>query len=130
METQIDRLTNLIKDLLDVTKITEGKLELKHVEFDMNELINEVVEDIKLITKRHTIVKRLQEAKRMMGYREKISQVLVNLVSNAIKYSPNADKIIIESTATSEGITVCMQDFGILGLQKKCKRIYLNAFSV
>jgi signal transduction histidine kinase len=47
MDGQINRLTNLIKDLLDVTQIGEGLLKLKKQPFDINKLINEVISDIK-----------------------------------------------------------------------------------
>lgn len=130
MDNQIDRLTNLIKDLLDVTKITEGKLDLKNEPYDMNELIEEVIEDIQPTTRKHTIVKELQPLKPIVGDKEKVSQVLVNLLSNAIKYSPEADKIIVRTAITDEGVTVCVQDFGIGITDEMQKNLFQRFFRV
>ncbi len=127
MDHQIDRLTNLIKDLLDVTKISEGKLDLKNEPYDMNELIEEVIEDIQSTTRKHTIVKELQPLKPIVGDKEKVSQVLVNLLSNAIKYSPEADKIIVRTAVTEDGISVCVQDFGI-GISPEMQKSLFQRF--
>ena len=130
MDHQIDRLTSLIKDLLDVTKITEGQLILKKQQFDLNELVKEVTEDLQMTTKKHTIVKELGELKPITGDKERTAQVLVNLLSNAIKYSPSASKIIITTAGTEEEITVCVQDFGI-GISKEMqKKLFKRFFRV
>ncbi len=127
MDHQIDRLTSLIKDLLDVTKITEGQLILKHEEYDLNQLITEVAEDLQMTTRKHTIVKELGEVKPITGDKERTAQVIVNLLSNAIKYSPSADKIIIRTSGSEEGVTVCVQDFGI-GISKEMQKNLFKRF--
>ena len=130
MDHQIDRLTSLIKDLLDVTKITEGQLVLKRQEYDLNKLVNEVADDLQMTTKRHTIVRELGEVKPMRGDRERTAQVIVNLLSNAIKYSPSADKIVITTAGDEEGVTVCVKDFGI-GISKEMqKKLFKRFFRV
>lgn len=130
MDHQIDRLTSLIKDLLDVTKITEGQLILKKQQYDLNELVREVAEDLQMTTRKHTIVKELGELKPITGDKERTAQVMVNLLSNAIKYSPSANKIIIRTSGTEEEITVCVQDFGI-GISKEMqKKLFKRFFRV
>jgi len=130
MDKQIDRLTTLIKDLLDVTKITEGQLLLKRENFDINELIREVVNEIQLTTKRHKLIVNLQNIKPIKADRERTSQVLINLLSNAIKYSPQADKVIISSSASEKEVTVCVKDFGI-GINKEMqKKLFKRFFRV
>jgi signal transduction histidine kinase len=113
MDGQINRLTTLIKDLLDVTQITEGQLKLKKESFDMNELITEVTDEIQQVTLKHKLVKELQPLDKIVADKEKTRQVLVNFISNAIKYSPNADTVIISSSGDGEAISVSVQDFGI-----------------
>jgi two-component system CheB/CheR fusion protein len=122
LDHQVDRLSNLIKDLLDVTRIREGKLEFRKTEFEIDRLIHEVVNEMQLTTKKHLIVADLKAAKRINADRERIGQVLSNLISNAIKYSPGADKIIITSSSKGENVAVSVQDFGIgisADMQKK-----------
>ncbi len=130
MDHQIDRLTTLIKDLLDVTKISEGRLDIRHEKFDLNELIDEVVQDMQLTTKKQTILKELQELKPIKGDRERTAQVIVNLLSNAIKYSPHADKVIIKTSVVDEEVVVSIQDFGI-GISKEMqKKLFRRFFRV
>jgi hypothetical protein len=130
MDHQIDRLTTLISDLLDVTKITEGQLVLKHEQYDLTELIDEVVTDLQMTTKRHKIIKNLQPLKPLTGDKERTAQVIVNLLSNAIKYSPNADKIIIKTSSTENEVTVSIQDFGIGISSEMQKKLFRRFFRV
>ncbi|MGN6603858.1 MAG: PAS domain S-box protein, partial [Ginsengibacter sp.] len=130
MDHQIDRLTALIKDLLDVTKITEGQLVLKHEVFDINELVSEVTEDLQMTTQKHRIIKELGELKLWTGDKERTAQVLVNLLSNAIKYSPSADKVIVRTSSTENEVIVSVQDFGI-GISKEMqKKLFTRFFRV
>jgi len=130
MDHQIDRLTTLISDLLDVTKITEGQLVLKHEPYDLTELINEIVTDLQMTTKRHQIIKNLQPLKPLTGDKERTAQVIVNLLSNAIKYSPNADKIIVKTSSTENEVTVSIQDFGIGITSEMQKKLFRRFFRV
>ncbi|HEV7349751.1 CheR family methyltransferase [Telluribacter sp.] len=127
MEGQIDRLANLIKDLLDVSRISEGQLQLRKGYFNMNELIQEVTDDIQQSTPRHTIVKELQQVPNLIGDRDRIGQVLINFLSNAIKYSPEAGKVIIYTKADTENVTVCVQDFGV-GLTREAQEKVFDRF--
>jgi PAS domain S-box-containing protein len=130
MDHQIDRLTTLISDLLDVTKITEGQLVLKYEEYDLTELINEVVSDLQMTTKKHQIIKELQPLKMVNGDKERTAQVIVNLLSNAIKYSPAGDKIIVKTSSTEDEVTVSIRDFGI-GISKEMqKKLFKRFFRV
>ncbi|MEO8405704.1 MAG: PAS domain S-box protein, partial [Chitinophagaceae bacterium] len=114
MENQIDRLTHLISDLLDTTKISEGLLPFFSAYYDMNELIKEKVEELQHTAVKHKLVTKLKKGSLVWGDRDKTGQVLVNLISNAIKYSPNANQVIISSAYDKEeNITVSVQDFGI-----------------
>jgi two-component system CheB/CheR fusion protein len=122
LHLQIDKLTNLIKDLLDITQLRQGQLEFRESSFDINTLISEIVAEMQLGTKKHLIVADLKAAKKIIADKERIGQVLNNLISNAIKYSPHSDKVIVKSKSTEENITVCVQDFGIgisVDMQKK-----------
>ncbi|WP_205514611.1 CheR family methyltransferase [Longitalea arenae] len=113
LNTQVDRLHNLIVDLLDTTNIVEGGLQLNMHRFDINELIVEQVEEMKRISANHVFKMKLDKLPLIKADRERIGQVLTNLLSNAVKYSPKASEITIVSNAIKNGIQVSVQDKGI-----------------
>ncbi len=113
MNTQIDRLTTLIIDLLDFTRIEGGQLKFKKERYGLNELVSEIVEEMQNTTTQHTIVKKLGKNIRVTGDRYRTGQVITNLLSNAIKYSPVSKKVIVTTKVTTANFTVCVQDFGI-----------------
>jgi two-component system CheB/CheR fusion protein len=113
MNTQVDRLTGLIVDLLDFTRIEGGRLKFREEHYDLNGLIAEIVEDMQRTTKHHKIEKKLGKSITIHGDRDRSGQVLTNLLNNAIKYSPEAKRIIVTSKAEKDTATICVQDFGI-----------------
>ena len=109
----IDRLHHLISDLLDVTKINAGKVSYNFEEFDFKDILNDSVESIQHTSPTHKIiVERVPDVK-YTGDRIRIEQVLNNFLSNAIKYSPTSDRVIVNSYVEEESIIVSIQDFGI-----------------
>lgn len=113
MDDQINRLTSLIGDLLDVTKINSGKLQFNHREFAFNQMVRDLIEDLQRTTNKHTLIEKYDEEVRIYGDKDRIGQVISNLITNAIKYSPNADKIVLYTSLKDNEITLCVQDFGI-----------------
>lgn len=110
---QVDKLTGLIEDLLDVTRIESGELPLRLSPFDLNELIDEIVEEGQRTTDGHVIVRELAAPVTLVADRDRIGQVLTNLLANAIKYSPQADRIQVRSMREGDDVVVAVQDFGI-----------------
>jgi signal transduction histidine kinase len=113
METQTRRLTRLIADLLDLSKIQAGKLTFTEETVDMDTLVHEVAEQFQQTSQEHQITVEGNLSGTIVGDRERLSQVLGNLLTNAIKYSPEAKRIIIHLAPTAEYLTVSVQDFGI-----------------
>jgi signal transduction histidine kinase len=113
LDRQIDRLTHLISDLLDITRIGEGQLSLHYETFDINVLIHETAELMQHTTVRHMIEEDLQPLPRVRADRERIGQVLMNILSNAIKYSPDKERIIISTTLSNDMVRINIKDFGI-----------------
>lgn len=113
LDRQVDRLTHLIADLLDITRISEGQLMLQPEVFNANDLITEIVELMQRTTPQHVIVNELQQLPTVKADRERIGQVLINLLSNAIKYSPNSHRIIISTALENKLVKISIQDFGI-----------------
>jgi PAS domain S-box-containing protein len=118
METQINKLSSLINDILDGTKIEAGKLKFYKEHFDMNALVAEVVEALQLTTERHQLIVSGKIKHTVFGDRERVGQVITNILSNAIKYSPQSDKINIKLSSTKTEAKVSVQDFGV-GISKE-----------
>ncbi|HEY4964048.1 MAG TPA: HAMP domain-containing sensor histidine kinase, partial [Candidatus Saccharimonadales bacterium] len=113
MDSQLDKLTNLIGDLLDITKIEAGKIQFHESYFDFNGLIKETVEELQRTTEKHHIVEKPQPSIKVFGDRDRLGQVLTNFMTNAIKYSPSSDKIIIKTIVDKDNVMLCVQDFGV-----------------
>ncbi len=113
MTTQIDKLSKLITDLLDISKIQEGKVAFAEEAVDIDALVCEVVEQLQHITTHHQISIEGTAQRKIIGDKERLGQVLINLITNAIKYSPRAERIVVHLTPTHYILTVSVQDFGI-----------------
>ena len=110
---QVDRMTALISDFLDVARVGEGTIELKKKKFDIREGIEAVRHENEVTIASHM----LEYAPLMPALVEadaaKIEQVLANLVGNAVKYSPNGSKIIISSVVEKDQVKISVHDEGI-----------------
>jgi signal transduction histidine kinase len=113
MMIQIDKLSRLIADLLDISKIQAGKVTFTEEDIDVDTLICEVVENMRYMTSRHQICIEGKVQRKIVGDREHLEQVLINLITNAIKYSPCPEQIIVRATSTHDTLTINVQDFGI-----------------
>jgi signal transduction histidine kinase len=112
MDSQVDKLTALITDLLDTSKMQNGKLVYNNTFFQLNELIKEVVDEMKATNVYHNVIIEKNVPLQLYADRDRISQVLTNLLSNAIKYCPDCKKIIVK-LENDAGMAICsVQDFG------------------
>lgn len=130
MDAQVKRLTNLIGDLLDVTKINSGKLQFNNTVFDFNPMVKELIEELQRTSEKHTLIEKFNEAGMVFGDRERISQVITNLITNAIKYSPTEDKIVIYTAIENGEVTLCVQDYGIGIPEDKLERVFEQFYRV
>jgi PAS domain S-box-containing protein len=130
MDAQINRLTNLIGDLLDVTKINSGRLQFNKTWFDFNEALQETIEDLQHTTQKHKLVQNFSQTGRIYSDKDRISQVITNLITNAIKYSPHTDTIIITTSRENNEAIVCVQDFGIGIPEDKKDRVFEQFYRV
>lgn len=113
LDTQVDRLNGLIEDLLDVTRIQSGALPYRPAPFDLRALLAEVIDETQRTTTQHQIVTDYAAPVTLVGDRNRIGQVVTNLLTNAIKYSPQADRIIVRAASENGNLIVSVQDFGI-----------------
>jgi two-component system CheB/CheR fusion protein len=113
LDRQVDRLSHLIADLLDITRIGEGQMVMHSELLDINVVIHEIAELMQRTTLKHMIELELQTLPPVKIDRERIGQVLINLLGNAIKYSPDGQRIIISTELTGGMVRVNIKDFGI-----------------
>ncbi len=128
--TEVDHLAQISADLLDVSGIRAGKFVLHEEDFVLCTLVREIIENCQMLTKTHKILFRGERKTIVRGDRERIGRVFINLISNAIKYSPDADKIIVQLTHTKNSVTISVRDFGI-GIAKKDQgKIFDHSFQI
>ncbi|MEO6838469.1 MAG: PAS domain S-box protein [Ginsengibacter sp.] len=118
IDRQIKTLTNLITELLDISKIKSGGLTFNKEYFEINDLINEVVDEVKHINPDYQIPVNVEEKVMIHADRDRIGQVLINFLTNAIKYSPGSNVVEVKCSVENNLLTVAVKDFGI-GISRK-----------
>ena len=119
---QVDKLHNLIEDLLNMSRIEKGKLELSMEAFDIREMLLEIIQTFNYSSSSHQIKHRLGNTPvKIVGDPQRIEQVIINLITNAIKYSPQADlvKVILETSSGATTVKVCDSGIGLSIQQQK-----------
>jgi two-component system sensor histidine kinase VicK len=121
------QLTGLIGDMLDLTRIEAGRLDLRKRQFLLDELVSEVVEDFRLSHQQHYFHLSLESNIEVVADRDKISQVLINLIANAVKYAPASDVVDIAVIATGSEVLISIRDYGI-GIDEKDQQNIFGRF--
>jgi len=116
---QLDRMNKMVGELLDVTKIQAGKIDLNLEKFNLKELAEEVIARLQYLFRQANITVDLNLDNDLWTYgdRFRIDQVLVNLISNSIKYG-NSKPIRIAASKSSDKVFFLIQDQGI-GIPKE-----------
>ncbi len=123
-DSYIDKTTSLINELLDLTKIESGKLSLHKTTVDIDSLVREIVKDQQLITSTHKITVKGKTNKVIFADKIRIEQVLSNMITNAIKYSPGEKKVIVTIENKKTSVTISVQDFGIGLTEEEQKKVF------
>jgi len=118
IQEQVSKQTKLVTDIIEATRMDQDALPVQKNLININELIKNIVDEMQLTTDIHTIVVRGKSTKLVLADSEKIGQSLSNIISNAIKFSPYADTIIISVSEDPYEVTIKVQDFG-LGIDEK-----------
>jgi signal transduction histidine kinase len=110
----ITRLTRLIENLLNLSRIESGKAEMESKPVSMVQVLDSATEEVSDLAKQHghTIVKEVNDAGEVVGDRDRLSQAVVNLVGNAIKYTPDGGKIIVTLDGTENEVRLSVADNG------------------
>ncbi len=116
IERQVDHLTRLVDDLLDVSRITRGKVELRRQAVEISDVLAKAIEtaDPALEQRRHRLVVDLPpEPLRVFGDGGRLTQVFANLLTNAAKFTPPEDTIRVEAGMDEDHVRVSVKDTGI-----------------
>jgi len=110
---QMKKMTTIINGFLNVSRLESGKINIDKNHFDMAALIEEIEEEIVTSVTSHQIIFAPVKPTPVMADRDKIGQVISNLISNAVKYSPLNSAIHIDCITTNGLATVSVKDKGI-----------------
>ncbi len=114
IQDQSQRLARLVDHLLDVSRINAERLTIQPRSTDLVQLIAEVVAACQITTLRHTLVLRAPDRLEAVVDPDRMSQVVTNLVDNAIKYSPNGGSIDIDLSLTADDLAcLTVRDRGV-----------------
>src|SRR5438105_7654904 len=115
VQRQTSKLARLVDELLDVSRIESGRLELRESDVDLPELIAEVMRRHQLMATKHELRLNYDPEQRLTvrGDRDHLEQVLNNLIGNAMKYSPDGGAIDVGVTRAGEEVEFTVGDHGI-----------------
>jgi CheY-like chemotaxis protein/two-component sensor histidine kinase len=115
IERQIVHLTRLVDDLLDVGRITSGKIELREAPLDLHEVVRHAIDAAQPFTSARNQQVEVQMpagSLRMIGDHTRLVQVLQNLLHNASKFSPDGTCIVVEVHAGARAAQIQVRDNG------------------
>lgn len=137
IENSSDNLVAIVSDILDISKIRAGKIELENISFDMFDKVESAIETFaaKADEKKIELSVHIDQTlpRNFMGDPTKLSQVLINLVSNAIKFTPISGTINLSVKKMAEDEDGCTIHFGVkdsgVGVSEEQKKKIFQAFT-
>ena len=128
---QLDRINALVAELLDISKIEAGKLSLRFERFDMSEMILDVVETFHFSSQTHTVfVDNTHGDYLVEADRQRLEQVMVNLITNAIKYSPDAHQVRVVLASSPDEVTVQVVDEGVGMTREHREKVFARFYQI
>jgi len=114
IDRQVDRLANLVAQLLDISRLESGELRPGRREIDLVPLTRRIVQAMQSGTARHTVTLSAPESLKARVDPLRIEEVLYNLLDNAIRYSPKGGPVQVELGAPEKGLVrIAVRDHGI-----------------
>jgi PAS domain S-box-containing protein len=110
---QISKMSGLISGFLNVSRFEAGKIHLDKMEFELNKLVRDTLMEAGISSDTHELVFDQGNEVIILADRDKIESVILNLVSNAIKYSPRGKQVKIESRVMDGNAVVSVSDKGM-----------------
>jgi signal transduction histidine kinase/GGDEF domain-containing protein len=129
-ERNISRLTNILNNLLDLSRIESGKIDMKIEELDPRALIEFILSSLRPQAEGKSTQLKIEIQKELpvvYGDREKVEQILTNLVGNAIKFTPEGGEISISAKPSPRGenkLAISVRDSGIGVAEDQLEKIF------
>jgi two-component system, sensor histidine kinase and response regulator len=130
VRVQVEKLNELIADLLDISKIENGKLKFNKKLFAADELLKNVAEIMEESNPDFKITKNISIDQMVFADEMRIEQVIVNFISNAMKYSPGTNEVIITGKTCDGNLHIAVKDFGIGMAAEHQKNVFNKFFRV
>lgn len=110
-----ERLINLVNDMLNVSRIESGRIEIAPSAFDLTNLIGEVIIEVDAkVKEKGLIIEHVKnQIPKMFADENKVHQILLNLIGNSLKFTPSGGKITISYQSDGQNIAVSVRDTGV-----------------
>lgn len=126
----VERLNNLIGELLDMSRIQSGNIELHKEPFKLDHTVREAVENFRQGSRTHDIRLSGETLAQVNGDESHITQVITNLLSNAVKYSPDQNQIEVHLSLVSDYAKVAVTDHGVGIARNEQQKIFDRFYRV
>lgn len=133
IENETDRMTRLVKDLLTLSLFDYDKKFLNKTTFNLNELLEDIISKLKMEIEKHEHTLEFENDTRLpvfYGDRDRLEQVFTNIITNAIKYTPDGGKISVSCKPHLTSAIVCVADNGIGIPEKDMPRLFERFYRV
>jgi two-component system, OmpR family, sensor histidine kinase VicK len=127
---QVRKMNRMVTGFLNLSRLEAGKMLITKQLFDLDQLTRELIDESKLIESSHEIVFHSGGKMVVSADQDKISSVISNLISNAIKYSPKEQKIEVTTRLNGSNVEVRVKDYGMGILQQDQKKIFDRYYRV
>ena len=127
VQNQVEKLNLLVADLLDISKIESGKLKFNKKYFSFDKILDHIVEIMEQANPQVKFIKKGQINTEIFGDEMRIEQVIINCITNAIKYAPDSDEVHFTSELRGDEIYFSVKDFGI-GMAKEHQQQIFDKF--
>ncbi len=131
--SETDRMTRIVQDLLTLSRLDSGRAEIKMVRFPLLDAIDSVCRAVELEAQRrgHTLVRRYGRPLPMVtGDRSRLEQVMMNVIGNSIKYTPDGGSITVDAGIRGGNVWIEVSDTGIGIPQQDRERIFDRFYRV